>query len=302
MKSSVIELIGVSKSFGRVQAVDDVSITVKSGEVVGFVGVNGAGKTTTISLLLGFIRPTKGSLSLFSTPVTPEGAARHHQRIGFASGDMELPPQMTGAQYLQFVMAQYPGTPSRLDELTSIFSPQLNKKIATLSRGNKQKIALIAAFLPSPDLLILDEPTSGLDPIMQDAFLSLIHKEKTRGTTVFMSSHYLGEVADVCTRIILMKDGRVVEDIDAASLLSKSGKRVRIISGYAGTRPPKGAQNVEKTLDEQDKTVLEFTWKSEPRDLQHWLAGIKQLVDIEVTEYNLEGVFKEFYEAEETRS
>jgi ABC-2 type transport system ATP-binding protein len=302
MKSSVIELTGVTKLFGTLSAVDNVSITVEKGEVVGFVGINGAGKTTAISLMLGFISPTKGNISLFGDPITPQGAAKSHQKIGFASGDMELPPQLTGKQFLSFLMAQYPKASSRLDDLSERFNPQLNKKISTLSRGNKQKIALIAAFLTEPELVVLDEPTSGLDPIMQEAFLGLVHEEQAKGTTIFMSSHYLGEVADVCSRIILMKDGRVAEDIQASKLLSESGKQIRIVSGYTGTLPPKGASSVTKSENTKGQIVLEFTWKSEPHELQHWLAGIKQLVDIEVTEYNLEGAFRELYEPEEAHS
>lgn len=302
MKSHIVELAGVTKSFGRVNAVDNVTLSIKNGEIVGFVGVNGAGKTTTISLMLGFISPNTGTISLFGTPMTPQNAAKSHKKIGFASGDMELPPQFTGEQYLKFLMAQYPSASTRLDELKERFNPQLNKKITTLSRGNKQKLALIAAFLPEPELVILDEPTSGLDPIMQEAFLTLIHEEQAKGTTIFMSSHYLGEVADVCTRIILMNEGRVVEDVNASTLLSQSGKQVRIVSGYAGTRPPKGASNVVKSEDEKGHVVIEFTWKSEPSALQHWLAGIKQLIDIEVTEYNLEGAFRDLYESKEVRS
>jgi ABC-2 type transport system ATP-binding protein len=302
MKSHVIELVNVTKSFGPVNAVDEVSFVVKKGEVVGFVGVNGAGKTTTISLILGLIAANRGAISLFGSSLLPHNAANSHRRIGFASGDMELPPQLTGEQYLTFLMAHYPGATSRLEELTKRFNPQLTKKIATLSRGNKQKIALIAAFLTEPELVVLDEPTSGLDPIMQEAFLSLIHEEHAKGTTIFMSSHYLGEVADVCSRIILMKDGRIAEDIEASVLLSESGKQIRIVSGYAGTRPPKGASGVVKSENEKGHVVLEFTWKSEPHELQHWLAGIKQLIDIEVTEYNLEGAFRELYEPKEGQS
>jgi ABC-2 type transport system ATP-binding protein len=302
MKSHIVELAGVTKSYGPMNAVDDVSFVVKKGEVVGFVGANGAGKTTTISLMLGFVGANKGTVSLFGSPITPQKAAKSHKRIGFASGDMELPPQLTGEQYLTFLMAQYPGATSRLEELSGRFSPQLHKKIATLSRGNKQKIALIAAFLPEPELVILDEPTSGLDPIMQEAFLSLIHEEQTKGTTVFMSSHYLGEVADVCSRIILMKEGKVAEDIDASTLLTESGKQIRIVSGYAGTMAPKGASSVTKSKNKKSQVVIEFTWKSEPHELQHWLAGVKQLVDIEVTEYNLEGAFRELYEPKEVQS
>lgn len=296
MKSPVIKLVGVTKSFGETIAVDDVSISIKKGEVVGFVGVNGAGKTTTINLILGFTSPSGGSVILFGDTVAPHSASESHKRIGFASGDMQLPALLTGQQYLDFVMAQHPHSATRLKELVSIFAPQLHQKITTLSRGNKQKIALIAAFIHAPDLVILDEPTSGLDPIMQEAFLRLIHVEKARGTTVFMSSHYLEEVADVCSRIILMKQGKVVEDIDASTLASQGGKHVKVVTGYAGTRAPKGATDVSLSQNDVGEYRVAFTWKSEPRELQHWLAGVKQLRDIEISENSIEDVFRHLYE------
>jgi ABC-2 type transport system ATP-binding protein len=295
MKTATITFRNVTKQFGNLKAIESISFKVKKGEVVGFVGANGAGKTTTISALLGFIRPTSGEIEVYGRRVTPETMHRTHGKVGYAAGDMELPARLTGEQYLKFVAAQFNSDPERLRELCSKFSPQLNKKIDTLSRGNKQKIALIAAFLPRPELVVLDEPTSGLDPIMQEVFLELVREEQARGTTIFMSSHYLNEVADVCSRIILMREGKIVEDVDAEHLLAQSGKKVRIVTGYLSTRPPKGAVEVVEEKNEEDLLVLSFTWKLEPSDLQRWLAGVKQLRDIEVTEYNLEGVFKEMY-------
>src|SRR5690606_29029557 len=150
-----------------------------------FVGANGAGKSTTINMLLGFISPSEGTVEIFGQSVTPQTAHRLHQRIGYAAGDMELPSDLTAAQYLQFVAHRHGGVDDkRLAALSKRFQPVMNKKIGNLSRGNKQKIALMAAFLPQPELVILDEPTSGLDPIMQEHFLDLIRDEAANGTTV----------------------------------------------------------------------------------------------------------------------
>ena len=295
MKSAVLELRNVTKQFGTLKAIDSMSFRVTKGEVVGFVGANGAGKTTTISAILGFISPTEGEITVHGKRVTPPAMHKTHGKVGYAAGDMELPARLTGGQYLTFVAAQFKSDKVWLEELCEKFAPQLDKKIGTLSRGNKQKIALIAAFLPRPELVVLYEPTSGLDPIMQEVFLNLVREEQARGTTIFMSSHYLNEVADVCSRIILMREGAIVEDVDAERMLAESGKQVRIVTGYANTRPPKGATDVEESTDESGATVLAFTWKLPPKDLQGWVAGIKQLRDIEITEYNLEGVFKEMY-------
>lgn len=294
----MLELQGVSKRFGDMYALRDISFVVKKGEVVGFVGANGAGKTTTISTLLGFISPTKGNVSVFGEAVKLQTAHQLHVRMGYAAGDMQLPPRLTGAQYLTFVLHQVKGEHGkRLADLSARFKPQLDKKIGDLSRGNKQKIALIAAFMTSPDLVILDEPTSGLDPVMQEVFLDLVREVQSQGVTVFMSSHYLNEVADVCSRIILMRDGKIVRDMPAQEMLENSGKQVRVVTGYKSTKTPAKSKEVTREVIDGN-LVVTFAYQGEPKDLQVWLAGLKQLIDIEITEYNLEGVFKSLYESE----
>jgi len=294
----VIELVDVTKRFGSFKAVSKASVAISKGEVVGFVGANGAGKTTAISMLMGFIKPTEGTVRLFGKDVTPQNAHRSHERIGYAAGDMELPATLTGRQYLDFLLRQS-GTKDRswLQALTERFSPDLNKKFKNLSRGNKQKIALIAAFATDPDVVILDEPSSGLDPAMQEAFLELIKEVQARGATVFMSSHYLKEVMSACSRVILMKNGQFIEDVDTQQLMAMGGKRITIKSGYRPTKPPKKAEDVETTF-ENDLLTLSFVYKGDVSELQSWLAAVKQLKDIEVSEYNLEETFHSLYETE----
>lgn len=297
----VLRLANITKQFGTTLALRNVSFTVRKGEIVGFVGANGAGKTTAISTILGFISPNEGEVMLLGEKVSPATAHHLHTRIGYAAGDMELPPRLTGEQFLRFVLHQSSGDHTQqLSDLVAKFKPQLDKKIGTLSRGNKQKIALIAAFVTNPEFIILDEPTSGLDPVMQEVFLDLVRATKARGATVVMSSHYLGEVADVCSRIILMRDGQVVRDLLAKEMLAGSGKAIRVVTGYRATRAPQGATDVE-LADQDGLTVLSFVSRAKAHELQVWLAGVKQLKDIEITEYNLEGVFKSLYESEETR-
>jgi len=295
----VIELSAVTKRFGRFNAVSDVTLGVSRGEVVGFVGANGAGKTTTISMLLGFLNASSGDVRLFGQMVRPANAHVSHRRIGYAAGDMELPGQLTGAQYLRLLRAAGSVEQERYDELIKRFSPQLGKKIQTLSRGNKQKIALVAAFLTDPEVIILDEPTSGLDPVMQETFLEMIRDCKRRGKTVFMSSHYLQEVMQVCDRVVLMSQGRIVEDVQTSQLLAMGGKQVSVTTGYRPTKPPKGAQEVFSEFAD-DVLHLSFVFKGDPGELQRWVAAIKQLRDIEISEYNLEEAFKSLYQPEAT--
>ena len=288
----------VSKRFGSFAAVDHISFAIKEGEVVGFVGANGAGKTTAISMLLGFLTASEGEVRIDGQRVTPANAHRFHGGIGYAAGDMQLPPQLTGRQYLKFVLSQAAGDhQARYEDLQQRFTPQLDKKISELSRGNKQKIALVAAFVTEPKMLVLDEPTSGLDPGMQEVFLSSIREYRKQGGTVFMSSHYLGEITDVCSRVLLMKNGRILEDIATDELLKMNGKVVRIMTGDGTIRPPKAAEEVEMSR-QGTSTTLSFVFKGAPGDLQRWLAGVKLLEDLEVSEYNLEGAFRSLYETE----
>lgn len=298
---SVIQVKNLTKRFGNFTALDTVSFDVLAGEIVGFVGANGAGKTTTISTLLGFIHNTEGDVTVLGQDIHPQNAHKTHDRIGYAAGDMQLPLRLTGKQYFTFVMHQSKGDhQERFADLCRRFQPELHKPIKSLSRGNKQKIALIAAFLTGPDLIILDEPTSGLDPVMQKAFLELVRQVQKEGKTVFMSSHYLEEVAEVCSRVILMRHGKIIQDIAAKELLTGSGKQVQIVTKYKNTRAPKGAEDVSSKVTKKGTTVS-FVFKGEMVDLQRWVASVKQLEDIEISEYDLSGAFSSLYEEEEIK-
>ena len=292
--SPIIQVEGVSKRFGAFLALEDINFTVKKGEIVGFVGLNGAGKSTTINLLLGFLRVSEGQVKVFDQVITPESAHRTHGRIGFASGDMSLFNNLRGDQYLAFLAHRYGLRDDvRLQELCRQFEPQLDKKIGDLSRGNRQKVALIGAFIASPELVILDEPSSGLDPLMQQVFLDLVREEGERGTTIFMSSHYLGEVADVCSRVLLMRKGKLVEDIQSHQLAAAGGKMIRATGSRAIT-PPKSAESItqQKVGDEYETS---FVYKGSSVELQKWLASAPPLSDFSVTEHDLEAAFSDLY-------
>ncbi len=296
--SPVITVENVTKKFGNFKAVDDITFNIHQGEIIGFVGANGAGKTTTISMLLGFTGTSAGKVRVLERDILPQNAHLSHVNIGYAAGDMELPGQLTGEQYLSFLQSQGGHVdPAWFAQLCARFTPQLNKKIHTLSRGNKQKIALVAAFSRDPDLVILDEPTSGLDPAMQEAFLDLVRDYRQRQKTIFMSSHYLQEVMEVCSRVMLMQSGRILQDIQTAELLLQGGKQVTIKSRYKPTKPPANAESVEQSFN-NGVVTMSFVYKGGITKLHEWLSGLEQLDDIEISEYNLEETFSSLYKPE----
>lgn len=294
--TAIIQTRNLTKNYGGASAIKDVSFSVEKGEVIGFVGLNGAGKSTTINLLLGFQKPSEGEVLLFGEKVTLPNAHRSHHRIGFATGDMSLFDGMTGRQYLKFMARSY-GASIKTDlfkRLVTRFEPQLDKKLTTLSRGNKQKIALIAAFMADPELVILDEPSSGLDPLMQQHFIELVREASQNGTTIFMSSHYLTEVADVCSRILLIKQGQLVKDIPTSALELTAGKLVRVVTKQTVT-PPKSAEMVQQTARE-DTHELQFIFKDKAIRLQEWIGTLPNLQDVTISDHSPRAAFEELYE------
>ena len=197
----------VSKKYGSSRGVQKLNFKVDQGEVFGFLGPNGAGKTTTIRMILDFIHTTQGSIKVLGLDSHNEAVAIH-KRVGYLSGDMEMDRRLTGRQYLEFV-ANVRGNVawSEVQKLVDRLECQTDKKIAYLSRGNKQKIGLVAALMHNPDLLILDEPTSGLDPLIQAEFQKIIREHRAQGKTAFISSHVMSEVEEVCDHIGFIREG-----------------------------------------------------------------------------------------------
>jgi polyether ionophore transport system ATP-binding protein len=222
---------GLTKRFGRVTALDHLDLEVVSGEVFGYLGPNGAGKTTTIRLLLGLSRPTAGRAEVFGLDATrrPEDA---HRRLAYVPGDANLWPRLTGAETLH-LLGQVHGQVDTAyrDELIERFSLDPSRKVRTYSKGNRQKVLLIAALMTRAELLVLDEPTAGLDPLMEQAFRACVYEAKSRGQTVFLSSHILSEVEAVCDRVAIVRDGRLVELGSLSELRHLSALSVELVFG-----------------------------------------------------------------------
>ena len=199
-----------SKKYRDLIAVDSLNLQVDTSEVFGFLGPNGAGKTTTIRTMLNFIRPTNGSISIFGLDsVTDDMALKH--RIGYLPGDISLYDSMNGSQFLKYLTSLGKKTDwNFVQDLSERLQAPLDRKIGSLSKGNRQKIGLIQAFMHKPDLLILDEPTSGLDPLMKQVFYDMVLQMKVIGKTIFISSHDLTEVQKLCDRAAFIREGKLI--------------------------------------------------------------------------------------------
>jgi ABC-2 type transport system ATP-binding protein len=208
---SAITTTGLSKRYGDTLALDQLDLTVTEGEVYGYLGPNGAGKTTTIRLLLGLHRPTAGRAELFGVDAWRDPVVAH-RRVAYVAGEPFLWPSLTSAETFEFLARLGAGTDvAYRDVLVERFQLDPDKKIRALSKGNRQKVQLIAALAARADLLLLDEPTSGLDPLMEMAFRESVKEAKARGQTVFLSSHILSEVEALCDRVGILRAGKLVD-------------------------------------------------------------------------------------------
>ncbi len=217
-KDQALSMSNLVKSFGHLRALDSLNLSVQRGEVHGFLGPNGSGKTTTIRILLGLLRADEGQISLLGADPWRDAVALH-RRIAYVPGDVTLWANLTGGEIID-LLGRLRGdlNPARRAALLEIFELDTRKKAHTYSKGNRQKVALIAALASDAELLILDEPTSGLDPLMEAAFRECIALERKQGRTVLLSSHILGEVEALCDRVTIIRSGTTVETGTLAEL------------------------------------------------------------------------------------
>jgi ABC-2 type transport system ATP-binding protein len=236
--ATAIDTEGLTKRYGETLALDSLDLQVAPGEVYGYLGPNGAGKTTTIRLLLGLHRPTAGRGELFGTDVWRDPVAAHC-RVAYVAGEPYLWPSLTSAETFEFLARVRCGTDvAYRDALIERFALDTSKKVRALSKGNRQKVQLVAAFASRADLLILDEPTSGLDPLMEVAFRDTVHEAKQRGQTVFLSSHILSEVEALCDRVGILREGRLVEQGTLPELRHLSAQTVEVTFDGPAPRLP----------------------------------------------------------------
>jgi ABC-2 type transport system ATP-binding protein len=243
----VIQTEQLTKYYGNSCGIEEINLSVKEGEVFGFLGPNGSGKTTTIRILLDFIRPSSGRAQLFGLDAHAD-SIQIKSRIGYLPGEYGIYEKMTAVEYLHFLGSlRSDEKPPMKEKLIELFDLDVSRRIKSFSHGNKQKLALVQAFMHDPELLILDEPTNGLDPLIQQQFYELILELKERGRTIFFSSHVLSEVERVCDRVAILREGKLVAMHEISDL-----KRFRLKS-------------------------IEVTFKDEPDESIFRLDGVRKI-------------------------
>ena len=295
--TSAIRTVGLSKSYGGTLALDALDLTVEPGEVYGYLGPNGAGKTTTIRLLLGLHRPSAGSAELFGLDAWGD-AVTSHRRVAYVAGEPFLWPSLTGAETLEFLARVHGGTDAAYrDVLVERFQLETSKKVRALSKGNRQKVQLIAALATRADLLLLDEPTSGLDPLMEAAFRACVEEAKDRGQTVFLSSHILSEVEALCDRVGILRAGRLVDEGTLVELRHLAAQAVEVtFEGPAPVLPPLAGVQVQHA----GPNALRFEVSGSVGPLIASLAG-HAVAGLTSREPSLEEIFLHHYDGSDGR-
>lgn len=289
---SVIAVDHLTKYYGKSRGIVDVSFNVEEGEIFGFIGPNGAGKSTTIRLLLSLIHPSQGTARVFGKDVTTEGPVIRRD-IGYLPSEVYYYEGMKVIDLLKYSASFYDGDyKKRMSELSELMELEMNRRISDLSYGNKKKVGIVQGLLHSPKLLFLDEPTAGLDPLMQRKFFDLIKAENARGVTVFFSSHILGEVQRLCTRVGIIREGRIAEISDIRTLQQNNYKKVRVTAtglGGANFELP-GATNAQA-----ENGTISFFFKGDINTVLEKLNGV-HVEDISIEEPTLEEIFMHYYE------
>lgn len=292
-----IVIRNLSKRYRKssVYALKNLSLSVMPGEVYGFLGPNGAGKSTTIRLLMNYIQPSGGSASILGKDIVKD-SVEIKRSVGYLAGDFAIYPKMTGRQYLEYLSELRAPVKGYDKELSKLLNAELNKKLGDLSRGNRQKIGIIQAFMHQPQILILDEPTSGLDPLMQEVFNKLISEAKQREASIFVSSHIMSEVQKTCDRVGIIRSGKLVSEENISELAKKAAQTFDIVfSDKAPVSELKKISGVRVEHKDGNQVTLHINGKLAP--LFKVLAKY-DVVNIDARNLDLEDMFMKFYQKE----
>ncbi|KPB06387.1 ABC transporter ATP-binding protein [Bacillus sp. CHD6a] len=294
---TILETKNLKKTFGTFTALDGVDMSVNSGEVYGFIGPNGAGKSTTIRLLLGILKATHGEAKIFGLDAWKD-AVEIHKRIAYVPGDVTLWPNLTGGEVIDLFMKFRGGNNTeKREELIERFKLDPSKKCRTYSKGNRQKVALVAAFASNADLFILDEPTSGLDPLMEMIFQECVLEAKFAGKSVLLSSHILSEVEKLCDRVGIIRQGKIIETGTLQELrhLTRTNLLVETKQPLVDIRSLKGVHEVEQ----KDAAV---SFQVDAEDLANVMKHVSDfgLIKLESSPPTLEDLFMRHYDGGNT--
>ena len=253
---AVIELEHFSKAYGNFLAVDDISISIEKGEIVGFVGKNGAGKSTTIRSMVNMIFPTSGKITIDGMDSVKDAKKLKHI-LSYMPSDSAYYENVTSEELFKLCLKFSDEGFDRAQELAAFFELDFKKKISELSLGNRKKVSIIQALLKRAEIIILDEPTSGLDPLMQSKFFELIMKEKEKGATIFLSSHNLSEIEKYCDKVIIIKDGKIVDYLDMRNVKIKHRQMVSYTTKDGTSETFEFSGDINSLVEEISKLDLE---------------------------------------------
>lgn len=293
-KDNVIRIQHFTKDYGADKGVFNVTLSIRRGEVYGYLGPNGAGKSTTIRHLMGFSRPQKGSVCIEDMDCWNEHK-QIQKKVGYLPGEIAFPDDMTGAAYLKLIAGMRKMQDfSRAEKLLKRFEMNPGMKIKRMSKGMKQKIGIVSAFMHDPEILLLDEPTSGLDPLMQNLFIQLVSEEKERGKTILLSSHIFDEVEKTCDRVGMIRSGRLIQEITVEEMRHSQFKTYKI--GFADISGLKLARQSYPDADcrEQEKQLIVSITDSEINHLLSVLSRCR-LLYLREEKHTLEEYFMQFY-------
>jgi len=289
---SIIEVNNLTKYYGKARGIVDVSFNVDEGEIFGFIGPNGAGKSTTIRLFCSLIYPSSGEAKIFGKDAIKYGP-EIRQDIGYLPSEVFYYDRMKVIDLLKYSASFYKkDCTKRLYELAETMELDLKRRIDDLSYGNKKKVGIVQGLLHEPKLLLLDEPTSGLDPLMQKKFYKLIREENERGVTVFLSSHILGVVQKMCSRVAIIKEGSIVDIQDVRTLERDNYKKIRVVADEID----------EKRFDipgviklEKENGAVSFFYKGDINQITRAISA-QEVSDVAIEEPTLEEIFMHYYE------
>ena len=288
---NVIEINHLTKHYGKARGITDVNLNVEQGEVFGFIGPNGAGKSTTIRTLLGLIYPTSGSALIFGESCTKNPDIR--KDIGYLPSEVFYYDNMRVIDLLKYSASFYKkDCTKRMKELAEIMDLDLKKKIEDLSFGNKKKVGIVQGLLHEPKLIILDEPTSGLDPLMQQKFFELIKGENKNGATVFFSSHILGEVQRMCSRVAFIKEGKIIKLEKMSTLAENNYKKISLETDSLFRQEQLKIDGVSNLVVKGNSAA--FIYKGNVNIIMKKLAEVN-LRNVSIEEPDLEEIFMHYY-------